>query len=75
MKQNLTLYELKNCAKSFANALSAKDLSELYGVTDGKAVGTFVEHAFHEFLQSRYEYVVGSSASGIDFPELEVDLK
>jgi hypothetical protein len=44
-------------------------------VTDGKAVGTYLEHKFQNHLQSAYEYVRGSSAKGIDFPELGVDIK
>ncbi|MFQ5432846.1 MAG: restriction endonuclease [Nitrospinota bacterium] len=55
--------------------MSKTDLPDLFGVTDGKAVGTYIEHAFHKHLQSRYSYKVGSSASGIDFPGLEIDMK
>ncbi|MBW2015019.1 MAG: restriction endonuclease, partial [Deltaproteobacteria bacterium] len=47
----------------------------LFGVTDGKAVGTYLEHKFQAYLRLRYEYVEGSSAKGIDFPELGVDMK
>lgn len=34
-----------------------------------------MEHKFQEHLQTQYRYVRGSSAEGIDFPELEVDIK
>ncbi len=47
----------------------------LYGVTDGKAVGTYFEHKFKSYLCEKYEFEEGSSASGIDFPELAVDMK
>lgn len=47
----------------------------LFGVTDGKAVGTFVEAGFHKYLFERFSYRVGNAASGIDFPDLGVDLK
>ena len=47
----------------------------LYGVTDGKKVGTYLEHKFREYLKSRYKFMEGNSASGIDFPELLVDMK
>jgi len=47
----------------------------IYGVTDGKAVGTYFEHKFKAYIASRYTYAPGSSASGIDFPELDVDMK
>src|SRR5207249_11933660 len=39
------------------------------------AVGTYLEHKFQSKLQSRYKYLRGSSAKGIDFPELGVDIK
>ena len=47
----------------------------MYGVTDGKAVGTYLEHKFQRVLQSRYTFESGSSAKGIDFPGLNVDMK
>lgn len=71
----MTLSQLKAAAREFAQEFSAISIAALYGKTDGKAVGTHVEHAFHEFLKRRYSYVPGSSAIGLDFPELEVDLK
>jgi len=47
----------------------------LYGITDGKAVGTYFEHKFQAYLQTKYAYDQGSSAKGIDFPGIEVDMK
>ena len=47
----------------------------LYGITDGKAVGTYLEQKFRFYLKERYEFLAGNSASGIDFPELLVDVK
>jgi len=55
--------------------LSDRQIAELYGITDGKAVGTYVEQAFNRYLTAKYSYTAGSAASGIDFPELEVDIK
>jgi hypothetical protein len=49
--------------------------SELFGVTDGKAVGTFVEHAFQNYLSERYDMTVGSSAVGLDLPSVNCDIK
>lgn len=74
-KELLTLALIKTAAKDFAARLSAASITELYGVDNGKTIGTYVEHAFNAFLSERYDYAPGSSASGIDFPELEVDLK
>lgn len=72
---DMTLPQLKAAARDFVRKFSTTSIGALYGITDGKAVGTHVEHAFHEFLKGRYSYVPGSSASGLDFPELQVDLK
>lgn len=45
---------------------------ELYGVTDGKAVGTLIEHKFQSHLNDKYEVLVGSSARGIDLPSDDI---
>ena len=71
----LTVELLKAEAKAFADIASEHDEPDLYTVTDGKSVGTHFEHKFHAHLSSRYDYLEGSSAIGIDFPELGVDMK
>lgn len=71
----LTVELLQEEASSFAKAESKHAEPSLFGVTDGKAVGTYLEHKFQTVLQSRYQYARGSSAKGIDFPELGVDIK
>jgi hypothetical protein len=73
--QKLTVNLLKAEAKAFAKKESRHKEESLYGVTDGKAVGTYLEHKFQELLQRKYEYTRGSSAKGIDFPKLGVDIK
>jgi len=75
MKPKLTLDMLKLEAQTFANIESAHQEPSLYGVTDGKAVGTYFERKFRSYLRKNYEFQKGSSAKGIDFPELEVDIK
>jgi hypothetical protein len=75
MPANLTIPLLKNEASAFALAESKHSEQALYGVTDGKAVGTYLEHKFQNKLLEKYTCVYGSSAKGIDFPDLEVDLK
>lgn len=47
----------------------------IYGITDGKAVGTYLEQKFKNYLKGNYDFVLGNSASGIDFPELLIDMK
>jgi hypothetical protein len=71
----LTVEALKSSAASFVQRMNGIEIPKLYGTTDGKAVGTYVEHDFHDWLLERSTYVSGNSASGIDFPELQVDLK
>lgn len=70
----LTIDNLKREAKSFSDSESHHNEKSLFGVTDGKAVGTYLEHKFKRFLQSKYDFETGSSASGIDFPSLQVDM-
>jgi hypothetical protein len=73
-KPKLTILALKKEAKRFLDAF-AKERPELFGITDGKAVGTYVEEKFNFYLRERYEYQPGNAASGIDFSELGVDVK
>ena len=75
MKQELTVEILCQEAGLFAEAESRFSEPSLYGVTDGKAVGTYLEHKFQAHLRDKYTYTEGSSARGIDFPELGVDIK
>ena len=74
-KKKLTIEQLQKEAKEFAEEESIHNEPGLYGVTDGKAIGTYLEHKFQAFLHIKYQYVEGSSAKGIDFPELNVDMK
>jgi hypothetical protein len=71
----LTLDALKIAAGGFARLLGATPIPELFGVTDGKAVGTYVEAAFHVDLARSFDHAPGSAAKGIDLPALGVDLK
>ena len=74
-KPPLTVQELCDEAAAFAEAESSCDEPTLYGVTDGKAVGTHLEHKFMDRLRSNYALSEGNSASGIDIPDLSVDIK
>lgn len=74
-KVKLTIEQLQKEAKEFAEVESIHNDPELYGITDGKAVGTYLEHKFQAFLHEKYDYVEGSSAKGMDFPELYIDMK
>jgi hypothetical protein len=75
MKPTLTIEDLCAEAAKFANIESLFDEPVLYGVTDGKAIGTYLEHKFTAYLAENYSFQQGNSASGIDLPTLEVDIK
>lgn len=62
-------------AEKFSQILSAENHVSLVGITDGKAVGTYVEHRFQNYLKQKYTMTVGSSASGIDLPSVNTDIK
>ena len=53
MKPTLTIETLQMCAKEFCIQENGKLRSEYFGITDGKAVGTIVEHLFKQFLSER----------------------
>lgn len=75
MKPKLTIDSLKYEAGQFADMETEFDEPTLYGITDGKAVGTYIEHKFTACLADNYDYEKGNSASGIDLPKLGVDIK
>lgn len=77
MKKNLTIEDLMAEAKAFCDKESKFANKALFGVTDGKAVGTFIEHKFTQHLQATYKLTIGSSATGIDLPsdDINTDIK
>ena len=45
-------------------------------MSDGKAIGTYLEHKFRAYLTAKgYVYAMGNAANGLDFPGLDVDIK
>jgi len=74
-KPALTIEALQRSAAEFADLEKAYGEPLLYGVTDGKAVGTYLEQKFRRYLAERYAFDEGNSAKGIDFPSLDVDTK
>ena len=75
MKPALSIKRLLAEAKEFSKAESTHDEPALFGVTDGKAVGTYLEHKFTARLMDKYSFAGGNSASGIDIPSINVDIK
>ena len=68
MRQVLTIQDLVREAEIFCDFMSKENHPELLGVTDGKKVGTYVEHRFQRYLSDNYIVTIGSSAKGIDLP-------
>lgn len=75
MKKKLTIESLITEAKQFCVNNSGIYKTELFGITDGKAVGTFVEHLFQQYLEERYDLTIGNSANGLDLPSVDTDIK
>jgi hypothetical protein len=50
-KAKLTVKHLQQEAAAFAEVESAYPEPTLYGVTDGKAIGTYLEHKFRAHLE------------------------
>lgn len=71
----LTIDALIKEAKVFCEIMSQENHTSLIGVTDGKAVGTYVEHRFQRYLDEKYSMRIGSSAKGIDLPSVNTDIK
>lgn len=72
MKEYLTVEQLKYEAKIFCEIASGENHTSLIGITDGKAVGTYVEHKFQNYLSKKYNLTIGSSAKGIDLPDADI---
>lgn len=75
MQEPLSLDLLKKAAHDYGLVLTEAAIPSLYGVTDGKAVGTYVEAGFNDFIANNFAHQQGNAARGIDFPDLNVDLK
>jgi len=74
-KTDLSIDMLLREAKAFVAIESSHNEPSLFGVTDGKRVGTYLEHKFQDMLSEKHHYMRGNSAQGIDFPELGIDIK
>lgn len=67
--KKLSIESLKKAAIKFCTAESKVNHTELIGVTDGKAVGSYIEHKFKKFLSFKFDFTAGNSAKGIDLPD------
>jgi len=71
----LTIETLKREAQTFSRAESRHKEKSLFGITDSKEVDMYLEHKFKEHLRNKYDFEGGNSTSGIDFPDLQVDIR
>ncbi len=71
-KPVLTIPKLIETAKIFCEAESTFSNPTLYGVTDGKAVGTLIEQKFKSLLLNSYTAEIGNAAFGIDLPSADI---
>lgn len=72
---SLTIELLQREAGKFSKKETTYESLDLFGVSDGKAIGTYLERKFQEYLGVKYNFEEGNSAKGIDFPSLQVDMK
>jgi len=72
----LSLLDYVDVVRKFCRWLEDTPHPELRGVTDGKAIGTYVEHRCKEFIEREAGLPPGgSSALGQDLPQFNVDIK
>jgi len=74
--ETLSVDGLRMAATSFASEISSRHVEELVGVTDGKAVGNYLENHFKSYLKGIYDAEDwGNAAKGIDLPTINTDIK
>lgn len=71
----MTITDIQTEATKFAVLASKTPHAALYGVDNGKRIGTHIEHAFRSHLELTYPRSLGNSAAGLDFPEHNLDIK
>ena len=76
-KKEVSIEMLVEESKMFCINMSKERHNEIVGATDGKAIGTYIEHKFKDILFNKYSIEIGSSARGIDFPgqNINTDIK
>ncbi len=76
-KKTLTIKDLISSANEFCKKETNYNNRDLFGVTDGKAIGTYIEHKFKDLLKNNFVVDEGNSAHGIDLPapNINTDIK
>ena len=73
MKVKIKTADMIKEAKEFSKKISSVKHDDIRGATDGKAVGTYLEHKFQKLLQQKYTVDLGNSANGIDLPSSSIN--
>lgn len=73
MKPKITIEDIIKEANIFSKEISKISHNEIRGITDGKAVGTYLEHKFQNSLQTKFQIELGNSARGIDLPSSSIN--
>ena len=69
----LTIESLVEEAELFCDMKNFEKHPQLTGISDGKAIGTYIEQEFKDYLSERYSFNQGSCAHGIDFPDEDIN--
>jgi hypothetical protein len=73
----MTIETLIEEARDFCTLQTGKMSKDLYGITDGKAIGTYIEKEFKRKLSEKFNVRIGSSSKGLDFYDenINTDIK
>jgi len=71
----LTLETLRAALPALREGLASMWARTPVPATDPKSLAMFAERTLHRWLQTRFDYRTGSSANGLDFPDVPMDFK
>lgn len=73
MKPVLTIDSLKQAAMNFYQSEFPYSSKELFGIDNGKTIGTHIEKKFQSYLAQHYTYQKGDPSKGLDLPEKHIN--
>lgn len=74
MKQKIKTNDIILESELFSKTISNTQHDDIRGITDGKAVGTYLEHKFKKILIMKYDVDLGNSSKGIDLPSVSINI-
>lgn len=75
MRQTPAIGRMAASAKAFCAQYGGVPQETPYGVTDGKAAGTFVERLLEDYLSQRHDMASGNSARGLGLPSASTGIE